>query len=285
MIKESDHFDIDIKLGIAHQVSPADPNIIHRDFGSFSWICSPVDFLMKIDEIGSFSIEDRRVAIIDLEDNVSVVEALPFFYGTVVTVMLHMHFRFPIHASSVLGKNGLSLFCAKSGTGKSTLALNLFSRGFPLFSDDKCVLKWDSMLQKYVAKPSIRAVRLWQDAIDNLDSPLLSQDGIPIMAKKDKFQFNLDDAMCDSLQMVNKIFVIRKVKDLKEIKINLLKGKVKMSALKNQIHRPGLIIGEDIKRRHELFISNVAKAIPVYLVRRPEDIQVSKFVDFMESKI
>jgi hypothetical protein len=45
-----------------------------------------------------------------------------------------------LHAATVEGPEGVIAIMAPSGTGKTTLALELMSRGMPLFADDVCVL-------------------------------------------------------------------------------------------------------------------------------------------------
>ncbi len=257
-------------------------DVLTRKNGDFILQCGSHDFFMQIENVAKYSIINREKAFIELVEKSTIEEALPYFYGTVLTVILHMNMRFPIHASAVLSKDGLNLFCAASGTGKSTLAFNLFKKGYPLFSDDKCVLKWDYVLKKFTSIPSVRAVRLWQDAIDKLERPDDLQNGTEVIAKKDKYQFNLDDGMYDRIHMVNKIFVIRKVKDLDQITIRPLRPKEKIQAIRNQIHRPGLVIGEDIKKRHQKFVNNAARLIPIFFVRRPENVPVEKFVAFMQ---
>lgn len=271
-----------ICLGVAQKLSLIEEGTIGRTFDSFSFACNDHNFFMAINDIALFSINNREKVIIELLNDSTIQEALPFFYGTVLTVLLHMHFKFPIHASAVLSKSGLNLFCAASGTGKSTLAFNLFKRGYPLFSDDKCILKWDRILKKYISEPSIRAVRLWQDAMDSMNNPEELINGIPVLAKEDKYQYNMDEVMYDKPHIVNRIYIIRKVEGLDKITIWKLVKKEKINALKAQIHRPGLVIGEDIKKRFNLFINNLASQIPVFFVRRPVNITVHDFVDFME---
>ena len=146
-------------------------------------------------------------------------------------------------------------------------------------------MKWDNILQKYLSEPSIRAVRLWQNSIEDANSPDFLKDGAPVIAKKDKFQFNLDENMYGRLHMIHKIFVIRKVPNLQSPKISILRGREKIMALKKQTHRPGLIIGEDIQERYQRFVKNLVRFVPVYFVRRPENIPIQEFVDFMEDKI
>lgn len=240
---------------------------------------------MEINGIVAFSITHRTEVIMELIGDTNLKQALPFFYGTVLTVLLHMHSKFPIHASAVLAKNGLHLFCAKSGTGKSTLAMNLSQRGYPLFSDDKCVLNWDKVLKKYTSIPSIRAVRLWQDAIDTLHNQNHLNEGIPVLAKTNKFQFNLNDLMYDRPHLINRMYVIRKVEGLQQTSIRLLKGQDKVKCIQNQLHRPKLIVGTDIHNRYLRFIKNVTKLVPIFFVKRPANIPIHDFVNQIQKHI
>lgn len=243
------------------------------------------DFYFHIDGVATFSIENAKNVKIELADSSTLDNALPYFYGTVLTVMMHMKYLFPIHASAVVTPNGLNLFCAASGTGKSTLAMNLFQRGYPLFSDDKCIVKWDQYLKCYTSTPAIRAVRLWQDAIDNIDNNSVLRNGKTIIEKEEKYQFNLNEKMYNRVHKIKNIFLIRKVEGLKEIEFQPLVREEKLLAFKSQIHRPKLIVGEEMLRRFEKFSLNVARIVPIFIVRKPANIPIKDFVDFMEMQI
>ena len=73
-----------------------------------------------------------------------------------------------LHTSAVqVGSQAIAIL-GKSGQGKSTLAAWLASQGFPLFTDDCLVLRWDEPTQQWLAQPSYRSVRLWPDSVDAL---------------------------------------------------------------------------------------------------------------------
>ena len=284
-VEEQNTYHLDVSLGKAEFKGTQKDEVTVARLGGYPIACTSQHFFMKIFNVALFSIESRAIVKIELLENSTLEKALPFFYGTVLTMMLHMQKLFPMHASAVLSKKGINIFCAESGTGKSTLAFNLFNRGFPLFSDDKCIFKWDKLLKKYTSTPSIRAVRLWQNSIDgSIDSSVL-EDGIPVIHNKDKFQFNLDKEMYDRVQMLNQMFVIRKSEKTKEVKIRPLDLQERQAAIRNQIHRPKLIFGEDIKAKFERYVKNFSQLVPIYFVIRPEDIPIQEFVDFMEQQI
>ncbi len=196
-----------------------------------------------------------------------------------------MYAYFPIHASAVLTEKGLNLFCAKSGVGKSTLAVNLYERGFPIFTDDKCVLTWDKTKQHFLAEPSIRVIRLWQNTIDKLSNPETFANGKPVIAKENKFQINIDEIMLNGPQLVQRIFIIIPSPEGSPFKMGFVSGAPKIKLLKAQIHRPELIIGDKMKQAHHEFFQNIAEHLPTYIIRRPEGTPINVFVDFVASRL
>ena len=58
------------------------------------------------------------------------------FFRSVLPLFLHARGDEALHASAVRGKRGVVAFCARSGTGKSTIAYALGLRGYPVWADD-----------------------------------------------------------------------------------------------------------------------------------------------------
>ncbi len=241
-------------------------------------------FLLDVYKKFAFSIKNRSQVRLQLNGG-TTEDALPYFYGTVITALLHFYFKFPIHCSASLGKNGLNLFCAVSGTGKSTLAIRLHEKGYPIFADDKCVLQWNPILKSFTVQPSIRAIRLCEDAIANVEDKTILKEPVPIRAKEGKFQFNLDNTLEGKINLVSKIFVIKKNEDIENIRFRELKGKRKLNALYKQLHRPGLIAGDEMKDRLTKYLQRLATKVQVFLVVRPTNLTIGEFTDFMISKI
>lgn len=80
-----------------------------------------------------------------------------------------------MHASAVLGPNGLLAFIGKSGSGKSTLAYQL-SQYFDFVSDDFILI--ESVEPKVRALGTYPAVRLWEQPEYGPGFKILSQNNI-----------------------------------------------------------------------------------------------------------
>jgi len=75
---------------------------------------------------------------------------MAWFYGLVLSGILHLNDLFALHASGVLVQDQLHLFCGNSGMGKSTLAAQLKCKGYPLFTDvEKLIKRVKRMVLKF----------------------------------------------------------------------------------------------------------------------------------------
>ena len=258
---------------------------IKRKFKILDFTITTEEFHYDIYDVAKIRIIDKSQLIIEPYEDVKEDIYLPYFYGTALTVLLHMHLKFPMHGSGVVSEKGLNLFCADSGVGKSTLAMNLHLQGFPLFTDDKCVLKYDQAEGKFVSTPSIKAVRLCEDALEKIKNRIELPEGKLVMSDDSKMQFNLNNEILNQRSTLNKIFVIRLVDQNKTLRIRPLKIEEKVAAIRNQLHRPGMVVGRKQRVHIRQFTKNLATITPVLYVEKPKGIPVEEFVDFMKEQI
>jgi hypothetical protein len=69
-------------------------------------------------------------------DHVRQELVLDAFHRNVLPIVLQTRGREVLHASAVLTPRGVVALCARSGTGKSTMAFALSQQGWPLWADD-----------------------------------------------------------------------------------------------------------------------------------------------------
>jgi hypothetical protein len=88
-----------------------------------------------------------------------------YFYSNALTMALFQRNLVPFHVSGVrLTPRKVLLFAAPSGTGKSTTALKLQEKGYPIFTDDTALLHIQH--GQCFATASYPMVKLWQETID-----------------------------------------------------------------------------------------------------------------------
>lgn len=261
------------------------PETLYRPF----IVLNESTFYLKIKDKCQFLVtkkEEVTEVSVELINDEFENDMYAYLYGSVITAVLQLNNTFALHASAVLVQGKLHLFCGISGIGKSTLAAQLNTRGYPIFSDDKCVLKWNEKEKQYYAVPTLQIVRLWDDAHELLDDDGFIHNPSPIIDKMDKHQYHIEDKnMIKEPQPIAEISIMRRVKgDVKPSRIPLT-GMKKMKLLRAQIHRIAYINGFNKMTEVHKFLAHLAAQIPIYAVRKTKSTPVLEFVDFVESNL
>lgn len=152
--------DVTIKLG-AVPAGLADVQAIGPN-----WQKSADQFLLDIPAIARFLVTSGREIVVSPAASSSVRDAAPFLTGTVLGILLHQRGMVMLHASAVKAGGKAILFCGPSGAGKSTLAAALVQRGYPLISDDICIISRIGGVPHVVSDG--RCSKLWDEAVGRL---------------------------------------------------------------------------------------------------------------------
>jgi hypothetical protein len=118
------------------------------------------------------------------EPGVSEVEVTEAFHKFVVPLLLYFEGHELIHASAVQGPNGIVGFCGEAGTGKSTLAYGLSTRGFALWADDALALELGNAPRAFVVPfaPRLRPATLkFFDATSSRPVPRAEGESAPVV--------------------------------------------------------------------------------------------------------
>ncbi|MGI6483862.1 MAG: hypothetical protein ACOX08_11445 [Methanobacterium sp.] len=127
------------------------PNYLVKDGDVFLWW----------EDIGKVKIsEGKQVtveAIADLDDS-SEINIIPFLLGPVMSLLLHQRGFLILHGSSVKINHEAVCFLGHCGNGKSTTAINLYTKGYPLVTDDILAIKFreDGLPLVYPGYPHVR---------------------------------------------------------------------------------------------------------------------------------
>lgn len=271
-----------------HIVKPED-NLEHTVYRKFTTFNESF-FYLEVPKHAAFIVhqeEQRTVIKVDLFEGHDWAYAKSWMYGSVLTAALQYNDRFALHASAVLNKGELVLFCGNSGIGKSTIASQLHTKGYPLFSDDKCVLFCDPNNQhEFYVYPSLKITRLWENSINELEDDDFLHNPIKVALKANKFQYLIKDSeVINESKPIKSIYRIHNGNPESQLEIRQPLGMRKMKQLRNQTHRVGYLKGLGKQKSHWDFLVKVTEDVPFNVIVRPEGTTINEFVNFVQEKI
>jgi hypothetical protein len=141
-------------------------------------------YRFSIPDIGRYWVHQGQEILVVPASGAGAREVRLFLLGSAWGALCYQRGLFPLHTSMVQIGNGVVAFCGATGTGKSTLAAWLASRGYPLVVDDLCRVDLPAGEPPRVW-PSTPRLKLWQEALDALgwNSEQLERDHF----RQDKF--------------------------------------------------------------------------------------------------
>jgi hypothetical protein len=188
----------DLDLPIASAAEAAAPDVIvHRAVvptvlrdargAGPTWQIAPGRILLRIPGVARFLMSEGRELAYAPDENRSTRDLEIFLLGSAFGALLHQRGVFPLRAGAVAVDGHAVLFCGASGAGKSTLVAALSVAGYPVISDDICLVRFEGSASPLVV-PEGRRLNLWADAIAGLD--LQSHCGIPVRPGIRKYWVN-----------------------------------------------------------------------------------------------
>ncbi|MFM6947697.1 MAG: hypothetical protein ACKOWQ_01665 [Aquirufa sp.] len=223
------------------------------------------EFLYQIPEIAKYYIRKGNEIIIEpISENET--EVLLFFYSNALAAVLYQRNLIPFHASGVkINDKQIVLFPAPSRTGKSTTAIFLEKKGYPIFSDDTVLLEVKD--GKCYATPSYPIMRLWQNSIEESEQ-YETEDGYELRPGMNKFGISFGDKYStDKMEVAALVFLNNRTE---ELKIESLKSKNVFLYLGNNVYRKQWIIGMKKQITQFQLVSAISQKVPAFIANRPK---------------
>ncbi|MBM3702991.1 MAG: hypothetical protein FJW63_08405 [Actinobacteria bacterium] len=133
------------------------------------------DVYLWWDDVGKVKITSGNQITVDPVaqlENSDETNIIPFLLGPVMALLLHQRGFLVLHGSSVKVNDGAVAFLGYRGIGKSTTAINLYKKGYPLVTDDILAINFDDD-ELPTVYPGYPHVRLSEDSYahvkDNTD--------------------------------------------------------------------------------------------------------------------
>jgi hypothetical protein len=176
------------------------PNVVAHET---RWFASREEYLLRVPNVAGFLVRRGREVLVEPAPNALPADIRAYLLSPIFSTLCHQVGMYSLHASSVRVGDGVVAFLGHSGAGKSTLAAFLHRRGYPVVSDDICLLDsrspgtdpsaatsaddWKPAPTFVV--PVAPALKLWRSALDALGA---SPELLPrVFSADDKYRLKL----------------------------------------------------------------------------------------------
>jgi hypothetical protein len=227
--------------------------------------------LLRIENVAAYLVKGSGdEVIVSPRPGAAEIEIRVFLLGSVLGFLCHQRALFPLHASCVAVDDKATLFCGSTGAGKSTAAVQLTLRGYPLVADDVCVIDAHAAGGPIVL-PAFPRLKLSQNTLSSLDIPC---DGLERnqLDQQNKYHYIPTEAFRAAPVPLGRIFLLRTAgPDLPDECVQLARPVQKIAALGAEVFRPQA--GAALGRTHSLLTAQarIAGSTPIWRLTRRFD--------------
>jgi hypothetical protein len=147
--------DVTVHLGVIPVIDRPSPKFPPDDHDGY--LCIP--------EVASYWVsEGSQIAVAPIP-GAPVRNVRLYLLGSAMGILLHQRGLLPLHANAIEVDGKAVAFMGPSGSGKSTLAAWFYDHGYPVITDDVCVVRFGEN-GRPSASPGLPRLRLRQDVLD-----------------------------------------------------------------------------------------------------------------------
>jgi hypothetical protein len=158
------------------------------------WWASRDEYLLRVPGVAGFLVSRGREVIVEPHAGALPEDIRAYLLSPIFSTLCYQAGMYSLHASSVRVGDGVAAFLGNSGAGKSTLAAYLERRGYPVISDDICLLDPRSAEPgggsgSTLVVPVAPALKLWRSALEQLGA---SPAELPrVFSRDDKYRLEI----------------------------------------------------------------------------------------------
>jgi hypothetical protein len=226
------------------------------------------EYLLDIKNICKYYAANGNILIAEPADGTDERSIRLFALGVVMAAILYQRMLIPLHASAIIKDGKLVLFTGNSGAGKSTLIAHLITQGYRIFTDDICIINVDNDSKELTGVASYPMIKLWDDAIAQLDNEMFTLD-FKVRPKLPKFGQFFYDSFDSGAYPIDKIFVLNPVENATEITVCKMMHAQSFKLLDRQTYKNHLITNSALRAHHFAVLLQLAQTTPVFEITRP----------------
>ena len=247
------------------------------------WWASQTEYLQRVPGIATFHVSGGRTIVVEPAPDSLPGDIRAYLLAPIFTSLCFQNRMYALHASSVQAGDGVVAFLGHSGAGKSTLAAHLERRGYPVVSDDFCLLgPFPAEGEGPVVIPVAPAVKLWRNALQHLGG---SPESLPrVWSQEDKYRLRLQETR-ERLPL-REIYFLEWGEDQESATFEPVAGSAAVTRLMGLTHFEYLMKPAGRLEESFLLSARIVRAVAAYQLRRPRNFDLmEQVVDAIEERL
>lgn len=241
------------------------------------------EFLFRVEGVARYYTSMGNEIIIEPDKPVEDWRGVRLYVlASVITTVLQIKKRLPLHASALLHKNSLILITGYSGAGKSTSVAGLMKRGYSIFSDDVITLRQKG--DEVIANASYPMIKLWDDTITKMDHVMFNDRSFRVRNDLEKFGLFFHESFNTGEYSSSKFLILKKG-EVNQFSVEKLSATEAFKEVYNQIYRPMLMVGKEQITNAFSVITSLTNRCEVFVITRPEECDPERLLDIEETLI
>ncbi len=240
-------------------------------------------FYLDIPEVARYLSSQGKSILVEPYNNSAQSTIRLFLLSNAMAALLVQRNQILLHSSAIIYENEIILFMGESGAGKSSIAAELSKRGYPIFSDDICVLQPIHKEDKSVyAMASYPMMKLWDDTINALDDDQFEKKH-KLRPKADKYGHFFHESFVTNAYPIKKIFILNPNLESSDYTARKISGLEAFELVGKNTYRSQFIMENNLQKLHMEIISGLILRAEIMVLGRPKDSStIEKFTDFTE---
>jgi hypothetical protein len=229
-------------------------------------LATPSQYFLRIPGIARYLVNHGAEVVVEPEPAALALDVRAYLLGSIFAVLCQQRGLLPLHASAVSHRGGVVAFVGHSGQGKSSLAAHLAQRGFPVVSDDVCLIDPTSANQAIVI-PTAPWLKLWRNSLESLGK---QTEGLErVFSEDDKYRLPLADTRAPEPIRTLMFLEGDAASSAATLQIEVVSPVEAVPLLMNLIHQAYLLQATGQLQQSFLRCSRVASQARAYRLIRP----------------
>ncbi len=220
------------------------------------------------------------IKICILKQGISEAIIRAYLTGSAITLALSQRGYYPIHGSVVVHNDKSIILSGASGSGKSTISLELYEKGYPFLSDDIAFI--DASKTELITLPGFPQQKVCRDFVDYYH---IEDELVYIDENRDKFGRILKTNYIDYPVRVDCLIELI-ADDGDDVTIHETTGANKFQQLISNTYRGEIYQRLEKTQQRMAMIYRIANQIPMYKLYHPKKLEtIGEVVSVIESSI